>query len=137
MAALGRNPEEEDIATELGITLREFQRVRSELHGISLGSLQMGHADANADADIEVSIKSSDPGALAYFLQAELQASVAKCLDELAADEKRVISLYFYDELNNAEVAALLGRSESRVGRLKATAISRLRAALAPTDGPT
>lgn len=71
-----------------------------------------------------------DPGALVHLLRAELLALLAKSITILAAEERLVITLYYFEELSNVEVARVMERSERHVVRLRPTAITNMRAAL-------
>lgn len=52
---------------------------------------------------------------------------VASLIDALTPREKLVLSLYYTDELNMRETAAVMGITEGRVSQLHSQALSRLR----------
>lgn len=59
-----------------------------------------------------------------------LRDVLAKSIDKLPEKEKLVISLYYYEELNLAEISEILNLSTSRISQLHTKAIYRLRGAL-------
>lgn len=61
------------------------------------------------------------------FEQDNLLSVVAKGVDKLSDNEKLVVSLYYIEELNMKEIAAVLDVSESRVCQVHATAIQHLK----------
>ena len=46
--------------------------------------------------------------------------------------ERTVLSLYYFEELKSADIADVLGISESRVSQIRTKALGRLRSELAP-----
>ena len=46
--------------------------------------------------------------------------------------ERTVLSLYYFEELKSADIADVLGISESRVSQIRSKALARLRTELAP-----
>ena len=53
-----------------------------------------------------------------------------EALEFLTDKEKKVVLLYYYEELTLKEIGMILGVSESRVSQLNSRAISNLRAAM-------
>ena len=64
-------------------------------------------------------------------MHAELRGHLAGAIGALPERLQRIIQLYFVDELNLAEIAAVLGVSIPRIHQLKAQALDRLRAGMA------
>jgi RNA polymerase sigma factor for flagellar operon FliA len=56
---------------------------------------------------------------------------VTKAIEELPEEQRLVLSLYYYEDLNLKEIGKVLRVTESRVSQLHAQAVSRLRAKLA------
>jgi RNA polymerase sigma factor FliA len=52
-------------------------------------------------------------------------------IDDLSERERRVLTLYYYEELNMKEIGLALGVVESRVSQIHASAVLHLRAKLA------
>lgn len=61
--------------------------------------------------------------------QSELRAALAAALGSLAARERELVALKFFAGLSNAEIAAVLGISESNAGTRLHRAINKLREA--------
>jgi RNA polymerase sigma factor for flagellar operon FliA len=51
---------------------------------------------------------------------------------QLNDQERTVLSLYYFEELKSAEIADVLGISESRISQIRSKALARLRTVLAP-----
>ena len=56
----------------------------------------------------------------------ELERELADAIDSLTERERLVVSLYYYENLKLAEIAEVLGVSESRVSQIHAKAISKM-----------
>ena len=64
------------------------------------------------------------------YERSEVKNRVRDAIETLPARERRVIALYYYDEVTMKEIGAELGVNESRVSQLHARALRRLREAL-------
>jgi len=59
---------------------------------------------------------------------AQLREAILRLNDQ----ERTVLSLYYFEELKSADIAEVLGISESRVSQIRSKALGRLRSELAP-----
>lgn len=59
--------------------------------------------------------------------QEELKKILAESFESLTEKEKKVVSLYYYDELTLKEISMVLEVSESRVSQLHTKALQKLR----------
>jgi RNA polymerase sigma factor for flagellar operon FliA len=76
----------------------------------------------------------SGRGASSHYMQPdeayeeqELKQVLIESLDILTEKERRVIELYYYEELTLKEIALVLEVSESRVSQLHTKALSRMK----------
>jgi len=60
----------------------------------------------------------------------ELKKILAKAVSELPEKEKTVVSLFYYNNLSNKEIAQVMELSDSRISQLHTKAIFRLRGKL-------
>lgn len=138
-ARLGRSPEEEEIAEEMGLPIDQFQHLLGELRGLGLGSLEHDAGeDSTEAAGAGTPTAVEDP--FEQCLQGELRQFLAEAIAELSDQEQRVLALYYYEELTMKEVGEVIGVGESRVSQIHAAALLKLRARLrqrlgAPSDG--
>jgi RNA polymerase sigma factor (sigma-70 family) len=77
-----------------------------------------------------------DDGPLTQFLRSEMRDLLARAIDELPEKERRVLALYYFEELTMKEVGAVLGVGESRVSQIHSMAVLRLRARMAELTAP-
>jgi RNA polymerase sigma factor for flagellar operon FliA len=127
-AKLRREPEDFEVAQELGIDLDTYYRMISRAQGVGLLSLDALLPDGLTS--IFAKQPSDDPSPLDETKKKELKKIVAKALASLSEKEQLVISLYYYDELTLKEIAKVLDLTESRISQIHSKAIIRLRAKL-------
>jgi RNA polymerase sigma factor FliA len=135
---LGRAPSENELAKELGLELRELQSLLAELDGLELGSLRVESQLDGKKEDLTDYI-SGKPEETPFFqcLRSEAKRLIEQAISELPEKERRVLVLYYYEDLTMKKVGAALGIGESRVSQIHSLAIVRLRARLKDLTAPT
>ncbi|MFY9645951.1 MAG: FliA/WhiG family RNA polymerase sigma factor [Terriglobales bacterium] len=128
---LGRAPEENELAQEMGIELHELQSLLAELDGLELGSLRVESPRDGREENVTDYVPAK-PEETPFFqcLRSETRHLLAQAISELPEKEQRVLALYYYEELTMKEVGAALGIGESRVSQIHSLAMVRLRARL-------
>jgi RNA polymerase sigma factor FliA len=120
----GRDGSDEEIAAEMGIALDEYHRVLMDIAGMRL--LQLDMFDESAEAQLQVAGTQE-----ANLLRRRLLAALTAAIAGLPEREKLVVSLYYEQELNMAEVGKVLNLDKSTVCRAHGRALLMLREALA------
>jgi RNA polymerase sigma factor for flagellar operon FliA len=134
---LGRAPAENELAQELGLELRELQSLLAELDGLELGSLRVVSARDGREEDLcEYISAAPEETPLFACLKSEMKQLLIGAIAELPEKERKVLALYYYEELTMKEVGAVLGIGESRVSQIHSLAMLRLRTRLNPVLHP-
>lgn len=137
-AKLGRVPTESELALELGLELHELQSLLAELDGLELSSLRLESQDSRNQEDlIDIIPSKSEETPFFQCLRSEAKQLIEQAISELPEKERRVLVLYYYEELTMKKVGAALGIGESRVSQIHSLAIVRLRARLKFLTAPT
>ena len=121
--ALGRLPDDDEVAGRLGVApeeLREARRAADGFSALSLDAPLAGQADAAELGDL---LGGEDPG----VERAVDMEAVATHWEQLPRREQRILVMRFYGNLTQEEIAGRLGISQMHVSRLQARALSRLR----------
>jgi RNA polymerase sigma factor for flagellar operon FliA len=127
---LGREPEEEELATAMGMTAAGYAQTLDQLRTLEMGAIRrLDEPTANGATLLELCLD-PDEGPDAQLERAELRALLAKAVAELPARERQILALYYQEELTMAEIGAVLGVGESRISQLRSLALSRLRVSL-------
>lgn len=127
---LGRPPQEEEIATEAGISTSRYRQMLQEAGTIvlsldaPLGSLAQEEGLTSL-ADLLEDERSPEPDA--QVEAQELMALLHVALNELPERERMLLALYYREELTMKEISKIMNVSESRVCQLHIQAILRLR----------
>lgn len=121
---LGRVPSSAELADALGVSCDELHRSRYELAGVQIGSIEDCYADTDG------AFASDQPDAEDMLLQREDGERLTAAIGALSERHQLVIQLYFVEELNLAEIAAVLDVSVPRVHQLKAAALEKMHARL-------
>lgn len=126
---LGRDPEEQEIAAAMSMSLEQYQIQLGEVSHLGCVSLNetLDHSDEGQsflDSLIDTNI-GMQPGT--RLEAAELTRVIAEVLEHLSEKERLVISLYYYEELTQKEIADVLELSEGRVSQLHSQALIKLK----------
>ncbi|MEA3402299.1 MAG: FliA/WhiG family RNA polymerase sigma factor [Armatimonadota bacterium] len=130
---LGRQPAEQEIIDELGVSAEEYRsllRDASTTAIVSLESLTEASGDAHAPSTASLPRASADWSPSAAIDRAELRRLLAECIEELSDRERLVLSLYYEQELTMQEIGMVVGVTESRICQIHTQVIARLRGAL-------
>ena len=132
-AQLGRTVSDQEIASALGMNEEEFLKTMLKISGTSVLSLNdVWYAgDENDRISIGESIES--PASLnpdVIVEKDEIRRVIIEAINELPDKEKKVLVLYYYEDLTLKEIGQILEVTESRVSQLHTKAILRLRAKL-------
>jgi len=126
----GRAPTEGELAKELGVSLAEYQTMLQEARGYQLLHLDDFHGDSDDDDFLDRHCPDNRSNPLERIHDKKFRAALIQAIEQLPEREKLLMGLYYEQELNFKEIAAVLEVSESRVCQLHSQAVARLRAKL-------
>jgi len=126
---LGRSASDSEVAEALGISLDDFYKLLNEVNLSSVISLEE-YFEQNYESAVEQVNVSKDETPETYVEYDELKSIIADSIDKLPEKEKKVITLYYYEELTLKEISAIMKVSESRISQLHTKALIRLRGKL-------
>ena len=130
-AKLGNIPEDEDVAKEMGLSLDQYRELLEEVGSIQIVSLDTEPAQADGEGSFHDIIPDADyEDPLVKIERVEQRQQVMEWLQELPEQMRRVMVLYYYEELTLKEIGQVLNLSESRVCQIHSAAIHSLRGRL-------
>ena len=132
-SSLGRSANDREIAKEMRMSLKDFHKTMMKISGTSILSLNdvWYTGDENDKVSIVDSIES--PSSLnpdMIIEKEEIKRVIVEAINELPEKEKKVLVLYYYEDLTLKEIGKVLEVTESRISQLHTKAIMRLRAKL-------
>lgn len=120
---LGRPPDASEMAEAMAMPLERYEQMRFAA-ATSATSIE----ECYSDSDAAFSDERPDPES--SLLASEDSAVLAEAIGALPERLQLVLKLYFIEELNLNEIAAVLGVSVPRVHQLKADALKKARLAM-------
>ena len=125
---LGRSPVESEIAAELKMPLAEYQALLGRVRGTQLVYLEdigAGSEDDDGFLDRHAADTEADP--LSVLKDQRLRQALVAAIEGLPERERYIMGMYYEQDMNLKEIAAVLGITESRVCQLHSQSIARLR----------
>lgn len=130
----GKVAQDEEIAKELNVDIKEFYSLMTKISSISIISLHdsWNMGDDNDKISIMDTLESHDSNNPELSAEKEeVKQLVINAINELPEKEKKVLVLYYYEDLTLKEIGEVLEVTESRVSQLHTKAILRLKVKLA------
>lgn len=122
-AELGREPHDEEVAEALGLSVEEYESLFGVgLPGAPTPTNGVRRDDSAANLEVVPDPRDDPPGE--SLTRAELLRLVSQKMSEL---EARIVYLRYWEELSMREIGELTSLSESRVYKIHAKLLERLR----------
>ena len=126
---LGRTPLESEIATEMGMSLSDYQSLLGKVRGTQLVYLEdMGRGQDDDDSFLDRHMADSDADPLNLLDDQRLRQALVAAIKLLPEREQLIMSMYYEQDMNLKEIALVMNVTESRVCQLHSQSIARLRA---------
>lgn len=125
---LGRCATDEEIASELGISDDEYLEWQSQMkitNVVSLNEYMEQGAEVPAEGNQFTTSRFDSPEE--NIEKEELKKVLEESLEQLTEKEKKVILLYYYEDLTLKEISNVLEVSESRISQLHTRALQKMK----------
>lgn len=125
-AAKGRKATDDEVAAELGITEMEFGEWQSQMkvtNVVSLNEFMEQGSEVPAENNRSAHFDSPED----VVEKGELKDVLTDALKLLTEKERRVIELYYYEELTLKEISNILEVSESRISQLHTRGLQKMK----------
>ncbi len=132
-SSLGRSATDAEIAKDMGMTPKEFEKTMLKISGTSILSLNDVWYTGEDNDKVSIADSIESPVSLnpdTIVEKGEIKRVIIEAINELPEKEKKVLVLYYYEDLTLKEIGRVLEVTESRVSQLHTKAIMRLRAKL-------
>ncbi len=130
---LNRTPTDEEVAEEMGVTVRRLRTIYARISTVLFVSLERllmvgDQVGGLSLVDTLADTKAEDPAA--SLEERELKTFLAEAIAKLPERERTAITLYYYEGLNLAEISAVVGVSQARVSQMNAKSVLQIRSLL-------
>jgi RNA polymerase sigma factor for flagellar operon FliA len=122
----GKNATDEEVARELGVSEDELLDWQSQLKITNVISLNE-YVEQGSEPVMDAYSNSHFIQPEDMLAQEELKVMLEEALQLLTEKERKVILMYYYEELTLKEISLVLEVSESRVSQLHTKAIIKMR----------
>ncbi len=126
---LGRAPTEKEMATELNISVDEYNELLEEIRPAAFVCLDStSTADGVESANLyDVVANPNEDSPVDEVSRRELKEVVLQRLKQLPEIQRKVLALYYHEDLHLREIAEVFGLTESRICQIHAQAIMSIR----------
>lgn len=121
---MGRTPTNAELAQYLNISVEELESIFADIANFNISSLEDLLANSG-EYNIKRNSQKDTPEEI--YEKEELKEILASTIDNLPNNEKKVISLYYYEELTYKEISYIMELSESRISQIHSKAILNIR----------
>ncbi|KKK91379.1 hypothetical protein LCGC14_2713560 [marine sediment metagenome] len=131
--SLGRAATDQEIAKSMRIDIKDFHNIMLKISGTSMLSLNEVWYSGEDNDKISIVESIESPSSLNPDIiveKEEIKRVIIEAISELPEKEKKVLILYYYEDLTLKEIGEVLTVTESRISQLHTKAIMRLRAKL-------
>ena len=125
----GRPAKDEEIASELGIETEELISWQGQAKITNIISLDE-FVEAAGEKEVNAIKSNSYEQPESIALKNEIKQQLMDSLETLTDKERKVILLYYYEELTLKEISRILEVSESRVSQLHTKALQKMKVKL-------
>lgn len=130
---LGRQPEDDEVADRMGISIDEYRQLLSDVQQRAV--LSLDNPVFSEDSGVSLSeyledtkIDKPDAELQRKGTSQQLQDAIKK----LKERDRLVLSLYYYEDLTLNEIAILLGLTEARISQIVGKLLLNLKSTLEP-----
>jgi RNA polymerase sigma factor for flagellar operon FliA len=135
----GSIPTDLEMAKELKMPLDEYEELLEEIRPASYICLDsVNHNEGeNSGASYDIIADDSQPAPWASTATKELSSMIESRLQQLPEMQRKVLALYYFEDLRLREIAEAFGVTESRICQIHAQAILAIKSLLQKQDPET
>ena len=132
---LGREPDDDEVADELEISLDQYQSLLGNVQLRAVLSLDQPASSQTPDLQLSDSIADEDSEQPDAAIEKEDNSEqIKEAISKLKERERLILALYYYEDLTLNEIAMLLGLSEARISQIVGKLLITLKGSLSKTS---
>ena len=127
---LGRAATDAEVALALGLTPREYQKWTDEARPVTFIAIDCAceNDDGQDGANLhDLLADDNDRTGRDLLEKAELLELLVSRIDQLPNLPKKILAMYYFENMRGAEIAAVFGLTESRISQIRKETILGLR----------
>lgn len=130
---LGQPPTEEQVAATMKMPVAEYRELLDEIRPVTFVCLDAVTSGENGDDGMAVCESVTDPNQetpVEGVSKRELARLIMRRIQQLPEMQRKVLALYYYEDLRLREIAEAFGLTESRICQIHAQAILAIKSHL-------
>jgi len=127
---LGRQASEEEVREHLGLTAKEYAKWLEESKPVCFVNIDSSseHEDSEGSSMHELIADENNVPIRERMEKDELMQLVSKRIEDLPEIPRKILAMYYFENMRLAEIAAVFGLTESRICQIHAQTVLNLRA---------
>ncbi|MEX0769777.1 MAG: FliA/WhiG family RNA polymerase sigma factor [Balneolaceae bacterium] len=132
---LGREPEDQEVAEELGIEIEDYMELLSGVQQRAVLSLdQPAYSEGSGQTTVSDQIENREFDQPDKILEQEdVSQNIKQAIKQFKERERLILALYYYENLTLKEIAMLLGLTEARISQIVGKLLLQLKSNLGST----
>lgn len=127
---LGRSATDTEVAEFMNLGIQEFEDLLNETKSVTMISLHSPVKKGDHTQFSEIIADNKDKMPFYVMQKKDRKKLIVDAINGLPKQERVVLTLYYYEEMNFKEIGEVLGVTESRVSQIHTKAIFRLKGKL-------
>lgn len=123
---MGRKPNDNEVAMSLGISLEEYYKWQDQTKALNLTSLEE-HVEQGGESQVKSLTQNRFAQPEEVIEKESMKVALTEAISGLSDKEKKVIVLYYYEELTLKEISAVMEVSESRISQLHTKSLKKMK----------
>ena len=126
-----RTPSDEEICRELNLSSTEYGKLLNETQPISFVPIDGSTQDASGDENLPLTETLDDPTEETSAEKLEQKEKIYLLRDKIKAlpdQQKKILMLYYFEELRLVEIAHIFGLTEGRISQILSQTLLTLKA---------
>ncbi|WP_309396381.1 sigma-70 family RNA polymerase sigma factor [Cerasicoccus maritimus] len=126
---LGRAPTDSELADELKLTTKQYEKFRTSAEPVMFVSLDQGHNSSNDEQpDLHETIADERTVPVLQRLEhTEMIDEVSQLIESLPERQRNIIIQYYYEGKRLSDIAEVYGVTEARICQIHSQAVAKLR----------
>ncbi|WP_309381574.1 FliA/WhiG family RNA polymerase sigma factor [Cerasicoccus frondis] len=126
---LGRAPSDSELATELKLSPKQYEKFRTSAEPVMFVSLDQGNSASSEDEPNlhETIADDRDVPVLQRLERSEMIDEVAQLIESLPERQRSIIVQYYYEGKRLSDIAEVFGVTEARICQIHSQAVTKLR----------
>lgn len=124
---LKREPTSEEIARKMGISVKKLEKYNYEISNSIVYSFEELFQNVSQLGNVLERSTFVDITPENKLLKTEMRKVLKDSIDELSERERMIIILYYYNDLNLAEIAKIFNVSIQRISQINTRAVTKLK----------